>query len=98
MTTQRTAEIDRTPPEWASARAYIVANEQELRGKYGSNRYLAITPEGVIDYDENRHALARRMETNHVRGSAYPFPLIANIDEAIHPRQLEIPSPEIIEK
>lgn len=96
MTNLNAVIIDRTPPEWVAAREYVIAHEKDLRKKYGSHDYLAVTPEGIIDSDEDRYNLARRMEIAHKRGSVYPFPLIASIDEVIHPRLLELPEREFI--
>ena len=93
MTNRTITAIDRTPPEWVAARAYVITNERELRRKYGGN-FLAVTPEGVIDSDENRDELSRRMEIAHEIGSVYP--LIARINDVIYPRLLELPERDFI--
>ena len=80
------------PPEWEGAKKYVAMHEPELRARYGNN-YLAITPDGIIDYDESKPNLARRL---HKRTHMSINPLISSIDEVFHPRRVELPSPEIV--
>lgn len=79
------------PAKWEEAKAYVRENEQELRSKYGDN-YVAVTPIGVIDYDESETELAKRvLGRSHMNVS----PLITRVDEVFNPMTCHIHTPFI---
>lgn len=66
----------------AYARQYVMDHREELERKYGQ-RFIAIAEnEGIIDSDENRFSLIKRLQKSNDQRSI----LVDNISNLIKPR------------
>ena len=68
---------------------YVRANLSSVKRDYG-HKFIAFSDGRVLDSDENRFDLARRVS----RDNSDEVPVITSINELVHPRIVEMSSPE----
>jgi len=68
--------------EWEEQVAYVKANQDSIRKKYGSD-YIAVQNGQVLDHDKDQFALARRIEGKVDRRDK--FVLISTLEQVLNP-------------